>query len=455
MARKKATESDEKTKQVNTTVAVTNDESTYGEGSVYFRASDKMYVAILWDVDPTTGKKKRIPCAGKTPEKAQEKREKKRVELEITRKMIMDGTYTPPKVSSGNNGPVKDITLAEWMPKWLSDYVSISTKISTYTLYETMSRVHIVPTLGSVSLRKLTTGMIQEELIRGKLESGRIRNLKDQKVGKGLSPKSIRHIYNVIRLALAQAVKEGRIDNNPALGVKLPKKRKSITKVLSKQQMDKLLAHVKQSEPRLYAAFYIASRLGLRRGELLGLRWQDVKWEHRYISVEQTVERVNRSDGKGRKTSIEFGTPKTDASAAPIPLPKDVLEVLKNHYIRIKGERLSYGRDYRDNDLITCNLNGTPMCPRQFTRRLEKYLEKAELPRVKLHSLRYFAGANILRMGGSMKHAQTLLRHKDVTTTGNIYLNGCIEMDDLLQLLERDIPTPVEKEKSFRTDSIA
>lgn len=363
------------------------------EGSI-FQHSNGKWVAKLTCTDPLTGKEKAIwKYADGRPEA-----DAKLTELKYKR---MTGDLTIPS----------KITVKDWIEYWLKDCMAISLKPSPYAQYESMARVHIIPVIGKKKLQALQTSDLQQ-LYSSKLRNGRVD-------GKGgLSPRTIRHIHNVVHGALEQAFKEGKVAKNVSDLVKLPKKTKPEISILSLEQVQEFLDAAKSD--RLYAAFLLELNTGLRRGEVLGLRWKDIDFNRGKFTVRQTVQRVKVPNGD-RKTQIIFGTPKTNRSKRSLPLPPEVIKELKAHKARINQERLAAGKAYENKDLVFCNELGQPLDPRAFTKKYERMLETAGLEKVTFHSLRHTVAILAIKNGVPVKTVQDLLGHEDFSTTMNLY----------------------------------
>ncbi|MBC9785530.1 site-specific integrase [Heliobacterium chlorum] len=368
---------------------------TNGEGNVYQR-KDGRWEARFFHTDPATGNKKRYNYLGKSHEEAYNK-------MMAAKAQIITGNFVEPT----------RMTVKDWMTYWLAECIEPNVKPTTYAQYETMARVHIIPTLGSLALQKIQTSDIQL-MYNAKLKF-KVSN------GKALAPRTIRHIHNVISAAFKQAIKEGKLLKNPAEAVKLPKKVKPDIRPLKlnevRQFLKEIVAH------KFYAAFLLELRLGLRRGELIGLRWQDIDFERRILYVRQTVQRAQKPDGQGQKTQVIFQTPKTERSKRPLPIPVDVMIDLHNRKLIVEQQKKA-ADEYFDYDLVFCKPNGRPLDPMYITRTFQKLLTKAGIPqKTSFHSLRHTAGLLILEQTNQLKIVQEVLGHSNIQTTVDTYLD--------------------------------
>ncbi|MEW6243331.1 MAG: tyrosine-type recombinase/integrase [Bacillota bacterium] len=318
----------------------------YGEGSISRRKDGRWQGSILIGYDPETGRPKRKYFYGDTRKEVQQKLNEIAVKIQA-------GTYKEPA----------KITVAEWFATWLNDYMKPSLRSTTWKSYKYQVNGHIIPALGHLKLSQLQTAHIQR-LYNEKLYGGRL----DGKEG-GLTPRSIKYIHTVIHSALEQAKKEGMIIINPADADKLPKKEQKEIHYLDGEGIKKFLNMAKESKH--LAAFFLALNTGMRWGELLALRWKDVDFEARQLTVNRGLVRVS---GKG----LFFQDPKTKLSQRVINLSPAALAVLKEHKRKQNEYRLMAGGAYnKELDLVFANELGEPIDPRAFTRVFERLVKKS------------------------------------------------------------------------------
>ena len=216
-----------------------------GEGSVYQRPDGRWVAMITTGINPATGKPKRKAFYGKTRPEVVKKMNEALVDLE-------KGTYIEPAT----------ITLEKWLNDWLEGRKPHLAE-NTFNDYEKFIRVHINPTLGKVKLKNLKTREIQK-LLNDKFQNGRAD-------GKGgLSPRSVKYIYQTLNASLRQAVKERVIPFNPAEHCELPRQQKKEMRVFTMDELARFLKTAQEISPH-FTAFYLDIGSGLRRGELLGL----------------------------------------------------------------------------------------------------------------------------------------------------------------------------------------
>ncbi|HAA80517.1 MAG TPA: site-specific integrase [Thermoanaerobacter sp.] len=359
-----------------------------GEGTIYQR-SDSLWVGqITIGYDPATGKPKRKSFYGKT---------RKEVADKITQALqdVRKGTYIEPT----------QITLGEWLDKWLTEYKKGQLKPSTYDSYETLINVHIKPALGKIKLVKLQPHMLQS-FYNQKLENGRTD-------GKGgLSTRMVRYLHVIIRQALQQAVKEGLLTRNVADATNPPTIKNKQIRPLTEEELLRFFEVAK--DDRLFAAYVVAATTGLRRGELLGLCWDSVDLEQGIITVKRQL-LVLKEGLKLEETT------KSKSGKRNITLTDDAIRELKAHRKRQLQEKLLFGEAYQDNGLVFCKEDGSPLDPREFTKRFQRLLEKAGLPKVRLHDLRHTHASLLLARGVHPKVVQERLGHSSITITLDLY----------------------------------
>lgn len=343
-------------------------------------------------VNPSNGKPIRKSFYGKTRKEAVDKMNKVLNDLS-------EGSYSEPTI----------ITLEKWLKDWLSGRKPHISE-STWITYETKIRVHIIPELGSLKLKDLKTRDIQK-LLNDKFENGRTD-------GKGgLSPRSVKYIYQTLNTALQQAKKERIINYNPAEAVELPKGENKEMKTLSVDEL-KIFLETAKSSP-LYPAFILVFYTGLRRGELLGLSWSDINFNNGTLTVRKQLV-------KGKK----YKDTKTPKSRRTITLHKDAIEVLKNHKKKQNEIKLILGQTYQDNGFVFCTDDGKPLDPDNFSKHFQRILKRAGIPKSRFHNTRHTFATLALEAGVELKTVQEILGHSSISITGDIYSHVTAKMQE-------------------------
>lgn len=371
-----------------------------GEGTLFQRKSDDLWIGRLPVGYKSDGSVKYLKFSGKKQSDVLEKMGKAKTE-------VRTNTYVEPN----------KITLGEWLDTWLTVTMKTSIRETTYLSYEAMIKKHIKPALGGYKLLQLQTSHIQK-FYNEKIEGGRA----DGKEG-GLSPRTVRYIHQVITGALKQAVAEKVVQVNVADHVKLPKNPKKEMKYLDVSAVGKFLEVAKNSQyyKHYYAAYVMELYTGLRRGELLGLRWKDIDLKNGAITVSQQLVKV------GNKHIIR--ELKTESSQnRNISIPGEVVTAMKEH----KRQQEEHLKDLGYNDIAIAehfksgltfiNEVGTGFIqPRNFTRNFKGVLRTAKLDDVRFHDMRHTFALISLQAGTDIKTLQSDLGHESIETTLDRY----------------------------------
>jgi integrase len=367
-----------------------------GEGSISKRKDGRWCAVITNGNDPNTGKPKRVFFYGKTRQEVAEK-------LNQALHSIGQGTFVEPS----------RLTVGEWINTWLFEYKKQSLRPTTFQSYEYLTRVHVKPTIGHIILKDLRSEHLQR-LYNEKATQGR----SDGK--GGLSPKTVRHIHCVIHEALEQALKNNLVVRNVSKATTLPRQVKKEMKVLTVDEQCKLLNVL--GEERLRSAFILALASGVREGELLAIRWQDIDLKEGIINIRQSLKRVKVFDeNKNTKSELLFQEPKTKAGKRIIPLPASVITELKEHRNRQLQEKLKARLIYEDNDLVFCTEIGKPIDTNNLIRKFKALLKKAGMRDINFHALRHTYATRLLEANEHPKVVQEILGHSDISMTLNTY----------------------------------
>jgi integrase len=336
-----------------------------GEGSLFYSQSEERWIA---EISLPDGKRKKKRA--KTQKEAQDWL------LEI-RQQVHDGFLLKDE----------NVKVSEFLTKFLEEVAIHSVKPSTYRSYSQLVNTHVIPAIGHIKLVKLRPDHLQ--------------SLYSKKLTDGLSKRSVQYMHAVVRRALNQAVKWGLIVRNPTDAVTPPKPQRREPQTLSSEQAKTLIDSV--SEPRWKTIYVIAILLGLRKSEILGLRWQDIDFNNNAISINNIVYEI---DGK-----IYTGTPKTNTSRRTVAMPDLVAETL------IQYQKLT--NNYAG--LVFTTSSGRPVSQRNLSRHFYTALDKAELPRIRFHDLRHTAATLLLKENVHPKIVQEMLGHSSIALTLDTY----------------------------------
>lgn len=289
----------------------------------------------------------------------------------------------------------RKLTLAAFLERWL-EMVRSRVRASTYENYELNAR-RANTELGEVPLKSLSPALIQatyKHLLR-----------------RGLKPYSVLQVHRLLHRSMSHAFHLGLVTRNPTLLVLPPRPQRRPTTALSAQQLLLLLDRTRGD--RLYPLWVVLSSTGLRIGEALGLRWQDVDLDRGRISVRQALQRR-------RGAGLVFVEPKTAASRRAVELTQLGLEALRAQGTRQAISRL-FTPGWQDSGLVFTSLLGAPMQPHQANVELTRALGVLNLPHLRVHDLRHTAASVMLQAGIHPKVVQEMLGHKTIVTTLDTY----------------------------------
>lgn len=332
--------------------------------------------------DPQTGKRKQKWLSGFNTAK-----EAERALAEFLAKYYA-GQYTDPK----------NMTIETYLKKWLDEYAKVKVAKTTFATYEAAAK-NIIQHLGPVKLEQLKPMHIQ----------GYISKMLEE----GASVRAVRYNYAVLRAALNTAVKWQLITANPCSAVTPPSKVKTQRPTLTQQQVDKLIEGAKGTP--LYIPILLVVTGGFRRGEVLGLKWNNVDLKNQIIYVVQTRVRVPSGEEVIEKE------PKSPRSIRPVAMPEKAIQALREERKRQLQNKLALGEKYHDGNYVVCWDDGTPYAPDYVTKAFKKLLKKLDLPDISFHDLRHTHATLLLEKGVHPKIVQERLGHSSITVTLDVY----------------------------------
>lgn len=307
------------------------------------------------------------------------------------------------KVEHGHLPSGRVPTVAEWMTYWLENIVTKENRPSTVAAYRTYVNRYIIPLLGRHRLDRLTP-----EHIGAAWDVLATEGCPGKVAARPLSATSIHQAHAILSAALKVAIMRRVLVHNPATMMKAPSKGDQRIVVLTKVQAKRVVAVA--HEHRNTARWTVAFTLGLRQGEALGLRWEDIDLEGGTMRIRNALGRVT---GKG----LVLGPVKSKSGERVIALPKPMLADLKAHRAAQNAERLAAGNWWNEGDYVFANIDGRPIDPKADWTTWRERLAEAQVPMVRLHAARHTAITMMLAMGVPPLVVKEIAGHAKFSTT--------------------------------------
>jgi integrase len=292
-------------------------------------------------------------------------------------------------------------TLAEWIRESWLPMTEPRVKPTTFHSYRRNLELHVIPALGQKRLQQLSPPMLTGLY-------GRLAQASEDR--KGLSAKTISYIHSTLHKVLSDAVDAGLlVVKNVAATAKPPRPNRRTTAGIQAWEPDELFRFLQAVRgTRLAAIWRLSAMTGMRRGEVLGLRWCDLDLDRARLSVRQALVAVGYE--------VVHSSPKNH-SARVIDLDAETVNELRAHRLRQDEERAAWGADYQDNDLVVAKENGEPIHPHTFSQTFERLIGKAGLPRIRLHDVRHTHATLALKAGVPVKVISERLGHESLAFT--------------------------------------
>jgi len=351
-------------------------------GSIVKRGRNSYSIVIPLGTDPQTGKYKHQWLSVKGTKREAECR------LSEVLHQLDTGTFMKPGKT----------TFREYIEKWLEDYAKPNLSPRGFERYRGLIRKHLIPDMGGITLTQLKPEHLQRHYTL--------------KLNEGLSARTVRYHHGVIHKALQTAIKWGLLNRNVADSVDVPRVRRTDMQIWDEDDIARFLEAAKGGP--YYALFHTALYTGMRRSELLGLRWQDIDFILSQIYVNRGLHHLK--DG-----SYVFTEPKSTRSRRTIALSPSAFLVLHDHYEKCKLEGIMLGLPLSDNDLVFGTLEGKPLRPNTITRAWAILAARAGVKVIRLHDARHTHASLMLKQGIHPKIVQERLGHASIQMTLDTY----------------------------------
>lgn len=310
------------------------------------------------------------------------------------------------------------VLLGDFLRLWLKNTQS-SIRYTTWSHYEILIRLHVLPHLGSVKIKDLQADQIQR--------------FYNHLLSNDVGTYTVIKIHTMLHSALEQAVKTGLAIRNATDAVIPPSDPAREMKILVESQVSQLLIATRGS--RMEALLHLAVSTDMRQMEILGLKWGDIDWIRKTLKVERQLD---------REEGVQFAPPKTRNGRRTIVLGGRSIEVLRQHYDRQNDDRMKAGENWTEYGLIFTSANGTPIHYRNLLRDFKKLLEVAGLPENRFHDLRHTAASIMLNHGIPVIIISRRLGHSKPSITLDIYGHLIPVMQAAAAQMIDDLITPVE-----------
>lgn len=376
----------------------------HGEGSIYQR-KDGTWCAVV-DLGYIGGKRRRKSFYGPTRKDVAEK-----LKIALREKQL-----------GGNLAPERQ-TVAQFLTRWLNDVVALKVRPRTLELYRDIVRLHLIPSLGRIQLAKLSPQDVQAMI-------GRL-------LADGRSPRTITLIRSCLNTALKVAVAWGLTPRNAVDATVAPRITEAAGRAMTIEEIKRFLLAIRGD--RLEVLYLTALTLGLRRGEVLGLRWQDIDFTAQTLRIESTI--IQERSGR-----LARSLPKTAQGRRVLPLPGFLADALALHHDTQARARALAGAAWQEHGVVFTTSKGTPIHPRDALAFFHRALTKAGLPTMRFHDLRHSCASLLAALNVHPRIAMEILGHANIAITQNLYTHVFDESKREVAILLNDLITSLKEE---------
>ena len=358
--------------------------NAHGAGTIRLRSDGRWEARYTTGFDPLTGKQIQKSVYGKTQKEVREKLTQITFEID-------DGTYVPSVAE----------TVGEWLDIWLKVYAFHSVKPYTYDNYERNCNLHLKPALGKIRLSSLSAPQIQQ--------------LYNQLlIDKGLSPKTVKNIHGVLHRALQQAYKLGKLRSNPTELCDLPR---SSRKEINPMEQKEIGAFLRAVKDHRYELIYLVTLFtGLRQGEVLGLTWDCIDFDHGTIYVNKQLQKTKKVGG------VYILAPTKNSRSRIVSTAPSVMELLKRQQTKQREWETLAGNDWENKwNLVFTNEFGGHLIHLTVYREFKRIVTEIGLPQERFHDLRHSYAVAAIESGDDIKTVQANLGHATASFTLDVY----------------------------------
>lgn len=367
-----------------------------GDGSIYQRSDGKWVAAISLGKDHTGKRQRRTRIATNRKQAAAKLRELQ---------------------AEAREGPMlveAHVSVADWCRLWCDTIASQTVSPATQADYRTTLERYVIPHLGAVELRNLTPE--------------HYASLQQSLLDAGLAPNTVRHVRRPLSVCLNYAVRTGRLRNNPISVIPQPKLtagHEVRAQWLSAEDARRLVAVAEDDSATMFGVVVFGLCRGLRRGEILGLRWEDIDTDAELIRIRRRIreERIRGTDGTF-VTVLKPGPPKTKTSVRDIAIDATVKRALSRLHTEQARHRLKAGSDWADSGYIFTNASGDLLWPSNVYRRFKRLIGHHDFPDISLHDLRRTFANLAIEGDARIEQVSEALGHSSVEVTKSVYIGS-------------------------------
>ncbi len=308
------------------------------------------------------------------------------------------------------------MTVGEFLEQRWFPVIESTIRPSTFSSYRGQLRLHVIPRIGGIPLQQLRADHLDQLYVQ-LLKSGR----RDSKEG-GLSPKTVQYLHTTIHKALKDAERKRLVNRNVAAAADPPRQRQAGSQEMKTWTVEEVRTFLTEmTDHRIGTAYILAVTTGMRRGEILGVRWSDIDFVTRRLSVRQTITLVNYT--------VTIGTPKTSRGRRSIALDPATVAALQAHRERQMEETASLGAGYTDHGLVFAKVDGFPLNPDYFSQVFDRTVARLPITRIRLHDLRHTHATLGLAAGIPPKVMSDRLGHATVAFTQDVYMHAIPQLE--------------------------